>query len=65
MEKVDLCHDGHELFRIRKQKVGEKEDVVGVSCYQDESGVVNLSVDNRTKIWNEHMKKMMNFENEE
>ena len=30
MEKVDLCHDGHELFRIRKQRVGEKEDVVGV-----------------------------------
>ena len=23
-EKVDLCHDGCELFRIAKQKVGEK-----------------------------------------
>ena len=32
MEKVDLCCDGCELFRIAKQRVGEKKDVVGVSC---------------------------------
>ena len=24
-EKVDLCHDGCELFRTAKQKVGEKK----------------------------------------
>ena len=47
VEKVDLCRDGHELFRIAKQRAGEKKDVVEVSCYKDESGAVKLSVDDR------------------
>ena len=38
VEKVDLCYDGRELFRIAKQRAGEKKDVVGVSCFKDESG---------------------------
>ena len=29
VEKVDSCRDGRELFKIVKQKVGEKKDVVG------------------------------------
>ena len=32
VEMVDLCRDGRELFRIAKQRVGEKKDVVEVSC---------------------------------
>ena len=28
VEKVDSCRDGRELFRIAKQRVGEKKDVV-------------------------------------
>ena len=31
-EKVDQCRDGRELFRIAKQRVGEKKDTIGVSC---------------------------------
>ena len=31
-EKVDQCRDGRELFRIAKQRVGEKKDAIGVSC---------------------------------
>ena len=49
MEKVVSCRDGHELFRIAKQRVWEKSDVVGVSCLEDESGVVKVSVDDRKK----------------
>ena len=45
VEKDDFCRDGCELFRIAKQRVGEKKDVVGVSCLKDESGVVMVSVD--------------------
>ena len=37
MERVDSCCDGHELFRIAKQSVGEKKDV-RVSCLTDENG---------------------------
>ena len=64
VEKVKSCRDGCELFRIAKQRVGEKKDAVGVSCLKDESGVVKVYVDNRKKIWKEHMEKLMNVENE-
>ena len=32
MEKIDSCCDGHELVRIAKQRVGEKKEVIGISC---------------------------------
>ena len=44
-EKFNSRSDGHELFRIAKQRVGEKKDVVGVSCLKDECGLVKVSVD--------------------
>ena len=56
VEKAGSCCDGCELFKIVKQRVGEKKDVVGVSCLKDESGVVKVSVDDPKKIWEEHMK---------
>ena len=62
-ENVDLCRDGRELFRIAKQRAGEKRDVVGVSCLKDESGAVKVSVDDQKKIWKEHMEKLVNVEN--
>ena len=64
VEKVDSSRDGRELFRIVKQRAGEKSDVVGVICLKDESGAVKVSVDDRKKIWKEHMEKLMNVENE-
>ena len=48
MEKVDLCYDVCKLFRIAKQRVGEKKDV-GVNCLKDESEVVKVSVADRKK----------------
>ena len=62
--KVDSCHDISELFRIVKHTVGEKKGAVGVSCLKDESGVVKVSVDDRKKIWKEHMDKLMKIETE-
>ena len=44
VEKVDSCRDGCELFRIAKQRIGEKKDV-GFSCLKDESGAVRVSLD--------------------
>ena len=64
VEKVDLCCAGRELFRIAKQRAGEKRDVVGVSCLKDESGMVKVSVDDQKKIWKEHMEKLMHVANE-
>ena len=61
---IDSCHDGRQLCRIAKQRAGEKRDVAGVSCLKDESGTVKVSVDDRKKIEKEHMKKLMNVENE-
>ena len=45
VEKADSCRDSRELFKIAKQRVGEKKHVVGVSCLKDDSGVVKVSVD--------------------
>ena len=45
VEKVDSCCDGHESFRIAKQRAGEKRCDVYISCLKDESGVVKVSVD--------------------
>ena len=64
MVKVDSCRDISELFRIVKHTVGEKKGAVGVSCLKDESGVVKVSVDDRKKIWKEHMEKLMKIETE-
>ena len=64
VEKVDSSRDGRELFRIAKQRAGEKSDAVGISCLKDKSGAVKVSVDDRKKIWKEHMEKLMNVENE-
>ena len=50
MDRVDSCRDGSELFRIAKQKIEKKKNVVGVSCLKDESGMVKVSVDDRKKI---------------
>ena len=50
VEKVDLCRDGLELFRIVKQRGGEKKDVIGVSCLKDESGVVKVNEDDQKKM---------------
>ena len=30
VEKVDLCRDGRELFRIAKQRFGEKKMLLGL-----------------------------------
>ena len=49
--KADSCCDGCELFRIAKQRAGEKENVVRVCCLKEEIGVVKVSVDDRKKIW--------------
>ena len=51
VEKVDSSRDGRELFRIPKQRAGEKSDVVGISCLKDKNGAVKVSVDDRKKIW--------------
>ena len=63
VEKVALCCNGHELFRIAKHRVGEKKDNVGLSCINDESGTVKVSVDDRKKIFKEHTEKLVNVEN--
>ena len=34
-----------------------------VSCLKDESEVVKVSVDDRKKIWKEHMEELINVEN--
>ena len=60
MEKFDSCRDGRESFRIVKKRVGKKKDVAGVNYLKDESGALNVSVDDQKKIWKERMKNVGN-----
>ena len=69
VEKVDLCCDSCELFRIAKQRSGEKRDAVGVSCLKDESGAVKVLIVMKVMIERKfgrsiYMGKLMNVENE-
>ena len=52
------------MFRISKQRAREKKDVAGVSCLEDESEVVKVSLDDQKKIRKKHMEKLMDVENE-
>ena len=45
VEKFDSFPDGRELCRIAKQSAAEKRHVVGLSCLEDESGMMKVSVD--------------------
>ena len=51
-------------LKLQNKGLGRKNEVVGVSCLKDESGVVKVSVDDRKKIWKEYMGKLMNVQNE-
>ena len=64
VEKVDLCCNGCELFRIAKQKVGEEKDATWVTCLKDETETMKVSVDDQKKIWKKHTEKLMDSENE-
>ena len=59
--EVVSCFHGCELVRTAKQRVGRK--LLGVSCLKDESGAVNVSVNDQKRTWKEHMAKLMNVEN--
>ena len=50
-------------LELPRKKVGEKKDIVGVSCLKDKNGVVKVSVEDGKKIWKEDMEKLMNVEN--
>ena len=60
--KVELCRDGRK-FQIAKQQAGLKKDAVGLGCLKDESGAVEVSLDDQKKLWKEHMEKLVNVEN--
>ena len=44
MQKVNSCHDVHELLRIAKQRAGEKPDAIELNCLKDVSSVVKAGV---------------------
>ena len=53
---IHSCHDGRELFRFAKLKIGQKKYIIGVSCLKDEGGAVKVSVGDQQKSWKEQQK---------
>ena len=62
LEKIDSCLMVVSYLELPNKELGRR-NVVGVSCLKDEIGVVKVSVDDRMKIWKEHMEKLRNVEN--
>ena len=58
--KIESCHDGLDLFRIAKQRVGEKKYVVRIVVLKMKLGGAKVSVNERK--WKEHAEKLMNVE---
>ena len=51
-------------FFITVNSCQKKSLLTKFTCLKDESGAVKVRVDDRKKIWKEHMEKLMNVENE-
>ena len=54
----------HEIFRMAKQMVKERQDITGLNCIKGASGKVIVDDKGIKDSWKEYMQKLMNEENE-
>ena len=62
----DLNDPDHqnEIFRIAKQMVKERQDIVGSNCLKGVPGKVTVDEKRIKDSWKQYMKKLMNEKNE-
>ena len=51
-------------FRIAKQRVKEKRDIIGVPCIQDENANLKTKISERLEVWRRYCERLMNVEND-
>ena len=59
-----LCTKPNNVFKFVKFMRKEGRDIEGGCCMKDKNGRLVVSEKDRRKLWKEHMKKIMNVENE-
>ena len=58
----DIEKDDITVFRIAKQMMKEKKDIVGEKCIRDDSGKLAYSDNEKTKAWMQHYERLLNVE---
>jgi hypothetical protein len=64
MKEMENDKSSKIMFKIAKQSMKDKKDVVGNGCVRDRSGKLCMGERERAKVWKEHMERVMNAENE-
>ena len=59
-----LCAKPNDVFKFVKFMRKEGRDIDGGGCMKNKNGRFVVSEKDRGKLWKEHMKKIMNVENE-
>ena len=54
--------DSMKIFNIAKQRVKQRQDVVGTNCLKDAEEKLQTNIAARKKIWKDHMYDIMNVE---
>ena len=52
------------MFKIAKQSMKDRKDVIGNGCIRDRFGKLCINERERAEVWKDHMEKVMNEENE-
>ena len=60
----NLYQNSNSVFYFLRKMKKEGKDVKGGRCLRGEDGRLGFIEEDRAKIWKEHMKKIMNEENE-
>ena len=64
MKEMEVDVSLKKMFRIAKQSVKDRKDVMGNGCVRDRFGKLCTNERERAEVWKYHMEKVMNEENE-
>ena len=64
MEEMENDKTSKVMFKVARQSVKDKKDVVGNGCVLDKSGRLCVGEREKAMAWKQHMESVMNEENE-
>ena len=63
-KRLDTKEGQRSVYRIAKQMVGERKDIVDMRCLKNESGEVLVEADAVKERWREYMERLLNLGND-
>jgi hypothetical protein len=64
VSELDSEEGRRNVFRIAKQMIKERQEVVGGSCVNDDQGRLVIDSEGIKGVWKEYMEKLLNEEND-